>query len=112
MNFNNLSILSVLGLFSGLLAGVFGIGGGTILVPIIKGFGFTPVQAVATSSLAIIMTSLSGSIQNWRMGYLNFRRIILLGLPSIITAQIGAFLASNIPGYFLLIAFGIFLIVY
>ncbi|GAB4224798.1 MAG: sulfite exporter TauE/SafE family protein [Stanieria sp.] len=111
MDFNYLLILSVLGLFSGCLAGIFGIGGGTVLVPIIKAFGYTPVQAVATSSLAIIMTSISGSIQNWRMGYLNFRRVILLGLPAIATAQIGAFLASNIPGYILLIAFGIFLII-
>ncbi|AFZ36843.1 protein of unknown function DUF81 [Stanieria cyanosphaera PCC 7437] len=111
MNFNYLLTLSSLGLFSGFLAGIFGIGGGTVLVPIIKAFGYTPVQAVATSSLAIIMTSVSGSIQNWRMGYLNFRRVILLGLPSIATAQIGAFLASNIPGAILLIAFGIFLII-
>jgi hypothetical protein len=111
MTFNYLLILSSLGLFSGCLAGIFGIGGGTVLVPIIKAFGSTPVQAVATSSLAIIMTSVSGSIQNWRMGYLNFQRVILLGLPAIATAQIGAFLASNIPGYILLIAFGIFLII-
>ncbi|BAU65153.1 hypothetical protein STA3757_25320 [Stanieria sp. NIES-3757] len=111
MDFNYLLILSVLGLFSGFLAGIFGIGGGTVLVPIIRAFGYTPVQAVATSSLAIIMTSISGSIQNWRMGYLNFRRVILLGLPAIATAQIGAVLASNIPGYILLIAFGIFLII-
>lgn len=111
MDFDYLLILSILGLFSGFLAGIFGIGGGTVLVPIIKAFGYTPVQAVATSSLAIIMTSVSGSIQNWRMGYLNFRQVILLGLPAITTAQIGAFLASNIPGYILLIAFGIFLII-
>ncbi|MBE9166262.1 sulfite exporter TauE/SafE family protein [Pleurocapsales cyanobacterium LEGE 06147] len=111
MTLANGFILAGLGIFSGLLAGMFGIGGGVVLVPIIKTFGYAPVQAVATSSLAIILTSVSGSIQNWRMGHLNLRRVLLLGLPSLITAQFGALIASNIPAYFLLIAFACFLIV-
>lgn len=99
------------GLFSGLLAGILGIGGGTVLVPIIKSLGYTPVQAVATSSLAIVMTSVSGSVQNWRMGNLNLRRVILLALPSLFTAQLGVWIASSIPPYILLAAFACFLIV-
>ena len=100
-----------LGLFSGLLAGLLGIGGGTVLVPMIVTLGYTPVQAVATSSLAIVLTSLSGSIQNWYMGNLSWRRVLLLGLPSLFTAQIGAFLANKIPANILLFAFGILLII-
>ncbi len=110
MNWIDLLILVALGLFSGLLSGVLGIGGGVVLVPIIKTLGYTPVQAVATSSLAIIMTSLSGSIQNWCMGNLSIRRVILLGLPSLFTAQIGVILASNFPPYLLLATFASFLI--
>ncbi len=106
----NLLILISCGLFSGLLAGILGIGGGTVLVPIIKSLGYTPVQAVATSSLAIIMTSASGSFQNWRAGNLNFKRVILLGLPSLLTAQIGVWIASAIAPYILLTAFACFLI--
>jgi uncharacterized membrane protein YfcA len=111
MTLANGFILAGLGIFSGLLAGMFGIGGGVVLVPIIKTFGYASVQAVATSSLAIIMTSLSGSIQNWRMGNLNLRRVFLLGLPSLITAQLGALIASNIPSYYLLTAFACLLII-
>ena len=54
-------ILSLFGIFSGLLAGILGIGSGVILVPFIKALGYSPVQAVATSSFAIVMTSISGS---------------------------------------------------
>jgi uncharacterized membrane protein YfcA len=99
------------GLFSGLLAGIFGIGGGIVLVPIIKTFGYQPVEAVATSSLAIIMTSLSGSIQNWRMGNLDWQRVLLLGFPSLFAAQIGAFLAHEIAPNALLVSFAVFLII-
>ncbi len=98
------------GLFSGLLAGLLGIGGGTVLVPILVALGYLPVQAAATSSLAIVMTSISGSIQNWRMGYLDFRRVILLGLPSLLTAQFGAYFADIMPAYLLLAAFGLLLV--
>jgi uncharacterized membrane protein YfcA len=99
------------GLFSGILAGLLGIGGGTILVPILVALGYAPVQAVATSSFTIVITSLSGSIQNWHMGYLSFSRVIAIALPSLITAQMGVFLANNVPQYLLLGAFGLLLIV-
>ncbi|MDJ0601977.1 MAG: sulfite exporter TauE/SafE family protein [Crocosphaera sp.] len=103
-------ILIVSGLGSGLLAGVLGIGGGTVLVPLLLILNYTPLQAVATSSLAIVITSSSGSIQNWRMGYLDFQRVILLGIPAIITAQLGVIVANFIPEFVLLTAFGCLLL--
>ncbi|MGL5873938.1 MAG: sulfite exporter TauE/SafE family protein [Xenococcaceae cyanobacterium] len=104
-------ILVAGGLVSGILAGLLGIGGGTVLVPFLVTLGYLPVKSVATSSLAILITSISGSIQNWRMGYVNFKRVFYLGLPAIATAQIGVYLADRIAGYILLSAFGILLLV-
>jgi len=106
----NLVILAAGGLFSGVLAGFLGIGGGTILVPLLVGLGYTPVKAIATSSLAILITSISGTIQNWRMGYLNAKRVIYLGLPALVTAQIGVYLAERFLPYLLLTAFGLLLL--
>ncbi len=111
MDISNGLIFAACGLLAGLLSGVLGIGGGLILVPIIEGLGYLPVKAVATSSLAIVMTSISGSVQNYRMGNLDLTKVILLGLPSIFTAQIGVWLADLFPPHFLLGAFSIFLIV-
>lgn len=106
----NWLLLIIGGLCSGILAGFLGIGGGTILVPIQVALGYIPVQAVATSSLAIVITAISGSIQNWRMGYLSFKRVMLLGFPAIITAQLGVELAGRIPSYILLTAFALLLL--
>lgn len=103
--------LAVGGLVSGILAGLLGIGGGTVLVPLLVTIRYTPVEAVATSSLAILITSISGSVQNWRMGYLDWQRVILLGLPAILTAQIGVYVASQILPYLLLLGFGILLLI-
>lgn len=111
----NLFLLIFGGFFSGILAGFLGIGGGTILVPMQIAMGYDSVQAIATSSLAIIITSVSGSFQNWRMGYLDWKRVLLLGLPAAFTAQIGVEIANlakttNYGAGILLIAFGLLLL--
>lgn len=106
----NLLVLSLTGLFSGVLAGFLGIGGGTVLVPFLVALGYTPVQAVATSSLAILITSISGSVQNWRMGYFNAKQVIYLGLPALVTAQFGVYLANQFAPSLLLTGFGILLL--
>lgn len=101
----DLGILVIGGLVSGLLAGILGIGGGSVLVPLMVYIGFTPINAIGTSSLAILLTSLSGSIQNWRMGYIDWRKISWLGLPALLAAQLGAALAQYIPAHWLLFGF-------
>jgi len=107
----NWLILAIGELVSGIMAGLLGIGGGVILVPLLVTLGYIPIQAVATSSLAILITSVSGSVQNWRMGYFGFKRVLDLGLPALVTAQIGVYWASRIAPYVLLTLFGILLLV-
>lgn len=106
----NWLILATGGLVAGIMAGLLGIGGGVILVPLLVTLGYTPVQAVATSSLAILITSVAGSVQNLRMGYFGFKRVVYLGLPALVTAQIGVYLASRIVSYILLVLFGLLLL--
>ena len=106
----SLSLLLLTGLVSGILAGFLGIGGGTLLVPVLVQFGFLPVQATATSSLAILVTSSTGSFQNWRMGFLKIRQVLLLAGPAVITAFIGAMIGEQLPPYLLLVGFGLLLL--
>jgi uncharacterized protein len=111
----NWLVLVIGGLFSGIMAGFLGVGVGTLLVPMQVALGYTPLQAVATSSLAIVITSISGTVQNWRMGYFRFKPIIMLGIPAILTSKIGVELAELTKRYkqgsgFLLIGFGLLLL--
>jgi len=107
---NNYLILIVVGLLAGVLAGFLGIGGGTVMVPVMVALGLSGVQAVGTSTLAILVIALAGSVQNWRMGYLNFNNVLLLGLPAVVTSFLGTALANYFPEYVLLAAFGLFLL--
>ena len=104
-------VLGISGLFSGILAGFLGIGGGTVLVPLLVALGYEPKQAVATSALAITITASSGTLQNWRMGYIKPQRILLLALPALFTAQIGVYLAEIFDPALLLLSFGLLLLV-
>jgi len=106
-------ILWIGGLGSGILAGLLGIGGGAVLVPFLVALGYQPVVSIATSSLAILVTSISGSVQNWRMGYLDFRRIFYLGIPALLTSQIGVWLVNLLKSrqYILLCGFGALLLI-
>ncbi len=117
MTLSVIILLSLAGLLSGVLAGFLGIGGGTLLVPVLiqmnflpTPISFTPVQATATSSLAILVTSSAGSFQNWRMGYLRLKQILLLGAPALLTAFLGTMVGDRIPDYWLLIGFGLLLL--
>jgi uncharacterized protein len=109
MTISELLILGAAGLFAGILAGFLGIGGGTVLVPLLVALKYEPVQAVATSSLSIVITAISGSIQNWRMGYLSLNQVACIGFLAVITAQIGVYLAGIFPPYLLLVSFGLLL---
>ncbi|MGL5834332.1 MAG: TSUP family transporter, partial [Waterburya sp.] len=77
-------ILAGGGLFSGILAGVLGVGGGFIIVSLLIALNYPFPQAIATSSLVIIMSSSAGSFYNWKMGYLSLQKVIYLAIPAIL----------------------------
>ena len=104
-------ILAGGGVFAGILAGILGIGGGFIIVSLLIALGYPFTQAIATSSLVIIMSSSAGSYYNWKMGYLKLRRVIYLAIPAIVFAPLGAYATGEIPEYILLVIFASFMLV-
>jgi len=58
----------LVGIVVGLLSGLFGIGGGFLMNPLLIMFGVPPTVAVATGTLQITASSISGAFANWRRG--------------------------------------------
>jgi len=104
-------LLLLVGVVTGTLAGVLGIGGGLVMVPLLTLFGVPLVQATATSLVGVLLSSLSGSVQNLRMGNLNWRTSLALALFGMLTAQVGAWIGDRIPEAALSLAFAVLLIV-
>jgi uncharacterized membrane protein YfcA len=109
MSFLSWLILWYSGILIGLLSGLVGIGGGTILLPLLINLGYSPIESVSTSSLVISLTTLSSCIRNYSMGHFDVRRIVFLATPTVLIAPLGVYLGSKIPSFILLICFGIFL---
>jgi uncharacterized membrane protein YfcA len=99
------AILLILGMFTGVLSGLLGIGGGLLMVPALTVFGVPLVQATATSLVGVFLSSVSGSLRNFKAGELNWRVSLLLAAFGIVTAQVGAWLGDRLPDGVLSLAF-------
>lgn len=98
------------GVVSGTLAGLLGAGGGFLCFPLLLALNYPPILALGTSTLAVSVIAISGSIQNSRMGYFNPKRVIYIGIPALITTPISAYAVSQVKPYLLLITFGVLLL--
>ncbi|MEO1593442.1 MAG: sulfite exporter TauE/SafE family protein [Cyanobacteria bacterium J06632_22] len=111
MSIIDIALLAGGGLFAGILAGFLGIGGGVLMVPLLIALGLNADQATATSLLAILITASVGSLQNWRLGHLRLRPVVLLGLPAVVTVILGAAVGGWLPEAARRGAFGVLLLV-
>ena len=84
----------VLGLAAGVLAGMFGVGGGILFVPTLVALGLDHHDATGTSLLAIIPTVLVGTWQQSRYGNVRWRAAVVIGLAAAAAAQGGVALAE------------------
>jgi uncharacterized protein len=87
----------VLGVFAGVLSGLFGVGGGILFVPTLTWLGLSQLHAEASSLLAIIPTVAVGVWRQERYGNVRWRPAVAIGLASIGAAVGGAQLAESLP---------------
>jgi uncharacterized membrane protein YfcA len=87
----------VLGVAAGVLAGLFGVGGGILFVPTLTWLGLTQLHAEATSLLAIIPTVLVGVWRQSQYGNVRRRAAVLIGVASVGAAVAGAYVAESLP---------------
>jgi uncharacterized membrane protein YfcA len=83
-------LLVGLGMAAGFLSGVFGVGGGFLLTPLLIFVGIPPAVAVASGTNQIVASSVSGAVTQWRRGNVDLRMGLLLLAAGVIGAIIGA----------------------
>ena len=98
------------GIFIGILAAMFGLGGGFLIVPVLNLLGVEIHHAVGTSSAAVVVTSLSSAIAYSKQNRIHYRVGILLASTAVFGAYFGAWLTSYISASMLKVIFGAALI--
>lgn len=92
-----IAVLIAIGLIAGAMSGLFGVGGGIIIVPLLLMLGFDARLAAGTSVAAILPTSIVGGASYAIVGDIDWVIAALLAVGVIAGAQLGSFILSRIP---------------
>jgi uncharacterized protein len=93
----------VLGFASGVLSGMFGVGGAVITTPGIRALGATPIEAVGSTIPAILPGALSGAWRYRREGLIDGRVAVTCGLVGSVMAVAGSALSDEVSAHYLML---------
>lgn len=98
--------LVAIGLLSGLLSALFGVGGGIVIVPLLLlACAFAPREAAATSLGAVAITALGGVALYAYRGEVRVGYAVLVGVPAVLGALAGTALQQRVSGIALTLGF-------
>jgi len=90
--------VGLVGCANGILAGLLGIGGGIVLIPImLYGFGFNIRQTAGTGTVVVLIIAVIGTVQHAFAGTLHLGLAMTLSVGSALSAQVGANLTRTLP---------------
>jgi uncharacterized protein len=91
-----------IGFVGGILAGLFGVGGGILFVPTLTlVLGLSQLHAEATSLLAILPTALAGTLRQQRYGNVRWRASLVIGVAAVAGVEGGVQIAEALPEHVL-----------
>jgi uncharacterized membrane protein YfcA len=92
-------ILSLIGLFAGMLSGLVGVGGGIIVVPALIFFlGFTQQQAQGTSlGLLLLPVGILAVINYYNNGHIDIKVVFIMAIAFVLGGWLGSRLALTLP---------------
>jgi len=90
----NIFLLLGMGVAIGMLSGIFGVGGGFLMTPLLIFIGVPPAVAVGTEANQIVASSVSGVLAHWRRGNVDFKMGIVLLIGGLVGSTFGVWLFS------------------
>jgi len=92
----NIFVVLAIGLAVGLISGMFGIGGGFLMTPLLIFLGVTPAVAVASVAGHIAASSMSGAISYWRRNAVDIALVSMLLAGGLIGTSAGVWLFTRL----------------
>jgi len=112
MSSGSVLLLVGIGLATGLVSGLFGIGGGLLLIPaLIYLVGFTQHEATGISLAVLLLpVGLGAVLEYYRHGFVDLKVALIIALAVLVGGWFGAVLANQISGPYLRLAFACFVV--
>jgi uncharacterized membrane protein YfcA len=109
---NSLLLYGCIGIAAGILSGIFGLGGGIVIVPALMFCaGFSQLTANGTSlAVLVVPVGLAAVVNYYRNGHVNIKAALVIAISLFVTAAISSHFAQKINAASLRIAFGIFMV--
>ncbi len=89
--------LAGIGILAGAFSGLFGVGGGAVIVPLLLASGYGERRATATSLSAIVVIASVAVLAQVGYGNVDFGKAALLAVPAVIGVGLGVTLQQRIP---------------
>lgn len=107
-----LYMLVGIGLVAGVLSGVFGIGGGVIIVPALMYLTGFPQKVAIGTSLAVLLppVGIAAVAEYYRHGNVNLHAALIIAVTLAAGGWVGALIANRVDGPYLRLAFGLFVL--
>jgi uncharacterized protein len=103
-------VLLVIGLVAGLFSGIFGVGGGILIVPLLVALAaYPPKTAMATSLAAILFTATAAALSHASQGNVAWKEGALIGLPAVVGAVLGTEIHQRVSTRWAVLGFSVFL---
>lgn len=112
MDHGSILLFVGIGLATGVVAGLFGIGGGLLLIPaLVYLAGYTQHQATGIS-LAVLLppVGLGAVVEYYRHGYVDLKVAVIIAVAVMVGGWFGAVLANQMSGPYLRLAFACFVV--
>jgi len=95
----NIFLIVFIGLLVGALSGLFGVGGGFLMTPLLIFLGIPPVVAVGSEAPHVLASSVSGVIAHWRKKNVDFKMGFFLLLGGLVGSTLGVNLFKLLKAY-------------
>jgi uncharacterized membrane protein YfcA len=98
--------LAAIGTAAGVFSGLFGVGGGTVIVPLlVLWLGYREHEATGTSLVAIVLIAAVAAATHGIYGNVDVEKALALGLPAMVGVVLGAALQQKVKAEYLSFGF-------
>jgi uncharacterized membrane protein YfcA len=91
----SLPLILASGFIVGFIGGLLGIGGGSLVMPLLLYFGYAVKKSAATSGIIVLFTSLAGLVAHLSLWQPDMQLVIYITIAAILGAQVGSYLMQT-----------------